>query len=117
MLDHINKTVLEEFRKEYDKDIFTPLQIKNPFILKKIIDRLDTHYLSEISSDALGDAFEFFLKAYLAKEKKDLGEYFTPRHIVRFLVKLANPQLGNRIYDPFCGTGGILIESYKHIKK
>ncbi|MCE8164139.1 MAG: N-6 DNA methylase [Candidatus Moeniiplasma glomeromycotorum] len=117
LLDHINKTVLEEFREEYDKDIFTSLQIKNPFILKKIIDRLDTHYLSEISSDALGDAFEFFLKAYLAKEKKDLGEYFTPRHIVRFLVKLANPQLGNRIYDPFCGTGGILIESYKHIKK
>jgi type I restriction enzyme M protein len=93
------------------------LQIKNPTILKRIIERLDTFYLSAISSDALGDTFEYFLKAYLAKEKKDLGEYFTPRHLVKFLVELANPHLGDKVYDPFCGTGGILIESYKHIKK
>jgi len=45
----------------------------------------------------------------------DLGEYFTPRHIVKTIVKLVNPQIGEKIYDPFCGTGGLLIESFRHI--
>ena len=117
LLDHINNTVLDEFREVYGEDIFPPLQIEDPIILKKIIDRLDTLYLLAVSSDALGDTFEYFLKAYLVKEKKDLGEYFTPRHLVKFLVELANPHIGDKVYDPFCGTGGILIESYKHIKK
>ncbi|CAJ0824602.1 22182_t:CDS:2 [Entrophospora sp. SA101] len=62
-----------------------------------------------------GDAFEYFLKAYLSKQQKDLGEYFTPRHIVKFLVKLTNPKFGEKVYDPFCGTGGILIEAFRHI--
>jgi len=44
-----------------------------------------------------------------------LGEYFTPRHIVKVMVKLLNPQIGETIYDPFCGTGGTLIETFKHI--
>ena len=47
----------------------------------------------------------------------DLGEYFTPRHIVRFMVRLLNPTFGETVYDPFCGTGGFLTESFKHISK
>jgi hypothetical protein len=61
-----------------------------------------------------GDAFEYFLKESAAT-KNDLGEYFTPRHIVKTMVKLANPQIGERIYDPFCGTGNFLTESFRHI--
>jgi len=72
--------------------------------------------LINIDSDIKGDAFEYFLKRYNSGEK-DLGEYFTPRHIVKFLVRLINPKFGERIYDPFCGTGGILIESFKHLYK
>jgi len=45
----------------------------------------------------------------------DLGEIFTPRHIVKTAVKLVNPRIGETIYDPFCGTGGMLIVAFKHI--
>ncbi len=45
----------------------------------------------------------------------DLGEYFTPRHIVKLVVELIDPSYGETVYDPCCGTGGFLIEAFKHI--
>lgn len=115
LLSHINKVVLPEIGEVYeDKDIFTPLTLKSPNTLKKIIDKLDPLKLINIDSDIKGDAFEYFLKRSTAT-KNDLGEYFTPRHIIKVMVKLLNPQIGETIYDPFCGTGGTLIETFKHI--
>ncbi len=115
LLSYVNDTVLRYFQKEYGSDIFASLQIRNPLTLKRIIDNLDPLALVDTNSDIKGDAFEYFLKAYLADSNKDLGEYFTPRHIVKTLVKLVNPKFGETIYDPFCGTGGMLIEAFKHI--
>ncbi|MCC8369516.1 MAG: N-6 DNA methylase [Rickettsia endosymbiont of Oxypoda opaca] len=115
LLYYVNDTVLKHFQEEYGTDIFAPLKIKNPITLKRIIDSLDSLSLVDTNSDIKGDAFEYFLKAYLANQNKDLGEYFTPRHIVKTLVKLVNPKFGETVYDPFCGTGGMLIEAFKHI--
>lgn len=115
LLSYVNDTVLRYFQKEYGDDIFAQFKLQNPVILKRIIDKLDPLSLANTNSDIKGDAFEYFLKAYLANQNKDLGEYFTPRHIVKTLVKLVNPKFGETIYDPFCGTGGMLIESFKHI--
>ena len=116
LLKHINNTVLKEFQSVYDKDIFSSLKIENHTILETIVNRLNYLSLTTANSDTLGETFEYFLKAYLANQKKDLGQYFTPRHLVNFLVELANPRLGEEIYDPFCGTGGILIQAYRHVK-
>ena len=98
----------------YNTDIFTPLQIRDASILKEIMDKLDPLMLTDVDSDVKGDAFEYFLKASTAT-KNDLGEYFTPRHIVKTMVRLVNPQIGEKVYDPFCGTGGFLIESFRYI--
>lgn len=117
LLSYVNDTVLKHFQKEYGADIFAPLQLKNPITLKRIIDTLDPLSLVDTKSDIKGDAFEYFLKSYLAKQSKDLGEYFTPRHIIKTLVKLVNPKFGETIYDPFCGTGGMLIEAFRHVYK
>ena len=115
LLSFVNDTVLKKIGEKYkDEDIFTPLSIKNPKILKKIIKKLDPLNLINIDSDIKGDSFEYFLKQSTAT-KNDLGEYFTPRHIVKVMVKLLNPQIGETIYDPFCGTGGTLIETFRHI--
>lgn len=115
LLDFVNNVVLQKIGHAYKDDkIFTPLQIKNPETLKKIIDKLDPLNLINIDSDIKGDSFEYFLKQSTAT-KNDLGEYFTPRHIVKVMVKLLNPQIGEKIYDPFCWTGGTLIETFKHI--
>ena len=84
-------------------------------ILNQVIKKLDDLQLSDTNSDIKGDAFEFFLRNYGGAET-DFGEYFTPRHIVKVLVKLLNPQYGETVYDPFCGTGGMLIESFDETK-
>ncbi len=117
LLSYINDTVLKAFDTYYKNgsdSIFDKLNIKNPSVLSEIINELNPLYLTNIDSDIKGDAFEYFLKSYNAGEK-DLGEYFTPRHIVKFMVQLLNPQFGEKIYDPFCGTGGLLIECFKHL--
>ncbi|MCM1210776.1 MAG: N-6 DNA methylase [Blautia sp.] len=113
-IEYINNTVYDKLNTLYNTDIFTKLQITDSSILKEIMDKLDPLMLTDVDSDVKGDAFEYFLKASTST-KNDLGEYFTPRHIVKTMVRLVNPQIGEKIYDPFCGTGGFLIESFRYI--
>lgn len=115
-IEYINNTVYSRLNKLYTTEIFTPLTIRDEIILKEIMDKLDPLTLTDVDSDVKGDAFEYFLKASTAT-KNDLGEYFTPRHIVKTMVRLVNPKIGEKIYDPFCGTGGFLIESFRHIER
>ena len=119
LLSYINEIVINSLEKifnEQGKDtLFTKLIIQDTTALKEIIDRLDRLNLSGIKTDIKGDAFEYFIQQYNTSNK-DLGEYFTPRHIVNFLVTLAQPKYGEKIYDPFCGTGGILIAAFNYIK-
>ena len=115
-IDYINNTVFKRLNSLYETEIFTNLTMQDPSILKEIMDKLDPLMLTDVDSDIKGDAFEYFLKAS-ASTKNDLGEYFTPRHIVKTMVRLVNPQIGEKIYDPFCGTGGFLIESFRYIER
>ncbi len=116
LLNYVGDTVLKGFSKDYgDSAIFQPLQIKHPDNLKAIIDFLDDLQLSDTHADIKGDAFEYFIRSYSASNPSDLGEIFTPRHIVKTMVKLLNPRISEKIYDPFCGTGGMLIVAFKHI--
>ena len=119
LLDYINDTVLPKLVGKYNHsgDVFEEkLGIQNPSILKKIVDKLSEVKLSNTESDVKGDAFEYFLKNSITVGN-DLGEYFTPRHIVKLIVDLIDPNFGETVYDPCCGTGGFLIEAFKHIKK
>ena len=113
--DIVIPTLENIFNSKGEKTLFTKLIIKDTIALKHIIDKLDKLNLSGIKTDIKGDAFEYFIQQYNSSNN-DLGEYFTPRHIVNFLVKLSNPKYGEKIYDPFCGTGGILISTFNHIK-
>jgi len=113
-IEYANNMVYKKLNDLYGTEIFTPLTIRDNTILKEIMDKLDPLTLTDVDSDIKGDAFEFFLRASTAT-KNDLGEYFTPRHIVKTMVRLVNPQFGEKIYDPFCGTGGFLIETFRYI--
>jgi type I restriction enzyme M protein len=118
LLDYINDTVLPKLVDKYNAsgDVFQKkLVIKNASLLKKIVDKLSVLTLIDTDSDIKGDAFEYFLKNSISVGN-DLGEYFTPRHIVKLIVDFVDPQFGDRVYDPCCGTGGFLIEAFKHIK-
>lgn len=97
-------------------DVFQKeLLIKTPETLKKIVKKLSCLILLDVDSDIKGDAFEYFLKNSISVGN-DLGEYFTPRHVVKLVVDLVDPRYGETIYDPACGTGGFLIQAFRHIK-
>ena len=114
LVSFLNNTILPALSKRYGGDVVAETNIKNGAILKKIILGLAPLSFTTIDEDVKGLAFEHFLGNC---PKNDLGEYYTPRHIVRFMVQLANPKFKNKIYDPFCGTGGFLTEAFKHICK
>jgi len=119
LLNYLNDTVLPKLVGKYNHsgDVFEDkLGIKNPNILKNIVDKLSELTLSDTDSDIKGDAFEYFLKNSITVGN-DLGEYFTPRHIVKLIVDLIDPNFGDTVYDPCCGTGGFLIEAFKKIRK
>lgn len=117
IMDYINDTILPKLVGKYNHsgEVFQKeLKIKNPDTIKEIVDKLSNLNLSNIESDVKGDAFEYFLKESVSVGN-DLGEYFTPRHIVKLMVQLVDPKFGDKIYDPCCGTGGFLIEAYKSL--
>jgi len=66
-------------------------------------------------ADVMGDAYEYLIKKFADMSKKNAGEYYTPRSIVRMMVKLIAPVAGETVYDPACGTGGMLIEAIRHM--
>jgi len=66
--------------------------------------------------DLLGAAYEFLVKEFADSAGKKGGEFYTPRDVVRLMVRLTNPQPGMRVYDPCCGSGGMLILSRQHLE-
>lgn len=67
------------------------------------------------SADVMGDSYEYLIKKFADLSKKNAGEFYTPRSIVKLMVMLLEPQAGDTVYDPACGTGGMLIEAIRHI--
>ncbi len=70
---------------------------------------------SEVSNDVLGAAYEYLLKQFADASGKKAGEFFTPRGIVRLLTHILDPQPGESIYDPACGSGGMLVEAVNEV--
>ncbi|GKU31483.1 N-6 DNA methylase [Clostridium folliculivorans] len=67
------------------------------------------------SADVMGDAYEFLIKKFADLSKKNAGEFYTPRSVVKLLIKILEPKAGETVYDPACGTGGMLIEAIRHM--
>lgn len=68
-----------------------------------------------VSADVMGQAYEYLIKKFADMTKDSAGEFYTPRAVVRLMVRILDPKPGETIYDPACGTGGMLIESMRHI--
>lgn len=111
--NYLNKFVVTRLRELYQSDVHSETRV-NGAALKRIISELNPLHLMSVDEDLKGVAFEHFLSRTTSVHN-DLGEYFTPRFVVRFMVELLNPQFGETVYDPFCGTGGFLIEAFRHL--
>ena len=89
-------------------------------ILKDLIEGLSKVSLgnSVVSSDILGDAYEYLIGKFAdVTKRKKAGEFYTPRSVVRMMVELLDPKEGETIYDPACGTGGMLLEAIEHVTR
>ncbi|MCZ2074218.1 MAG: type I restriction-modification system subunit M [Bryobacterales bacterium] len=71
----------------------------------------------DIASDVLGDAYEYLIKKFADATNKKAGEFYTPRSVVRLMIEMLDPKEGETIYDPACGTGGMLLAAVQHVKE
>ncbi len=70
---------------------------------------------ANVDNDVLGQAYEYLIKKFADTTNKKAGEFYTPRSVVRLLVDILDPQEGETIYDPACGTGGMLLGAVQHV--
>lgn len=73
--------------------------------------------VSSVRDDDMGRAYEYLIKRFADKANKKAGEFYTPRTIVRLMVNILDPQANESVYDPACGTGGMLLETIHHVKE
>ena len=71
--------------------------------------------VQNVRDDDMGRAYEYLIKRFADKANKKAGEFYTPRSIVRLMVNILDPQPGESVYDPACGTGGMLLETVHHV--
>ncbi|EGR0264253.1 type I restriction-modification system subunit M [Vibrio cholerae] len=85
-------------------------------VLKGVAE-LDLGDLHNSDFDMFGDAYEFLISSYAANAGKSGGEYFTPQHVSKLIAQLAlhNQTSVNKIYDPACGSGSLLLQATKHV--
>ncbi|WP_144670496.1 type I restriction-modification system subunit M [Campylobacter jejuni] len=92
---------------------------RNKKILKimQSISKLDLHY-NENEIDAFGDAYEFLMTMYASNAGKSGGEFFTPQEVSKLLVEITlhNNAKPNKVYDPACGSGSLLLQYKKSLK-
>ena len=114
---HYYQSLFEDVKTYYHCDqIFEPndrFRIREDSF-SRIVKELESFNLSTVSDDLKGMAFENFLGTTFRGE---LGQFFTPRPIVKFMVSVLDPQEGEAILDPCCGSGGFIIRAFEYIRK
>mgnify|MGYP001172833381 CR=1 FL=1 len=89
----------------------------NGYLLRDVINKVNgIHFTSSDEIHTLGNFYESMLKE-MRDAAGDSGEFYTPRAVVRFMVDVIDPKIGETVLDPACGTGGFLVEAYSHMEK
>ena len=87
------------------------------YLLRDVVSKVNgIHFDSTEEIHTLGNMYETMLRE-MRDAAGDSGEFYTPRPVVRFIVEVINPKLGEVVLDPACGTGGFLVEAYKHLEQ
>ncbi|VVB77531.1 N-6 DNA Methylase [uncultured archaeon] len=84
-------------------------------LLIEAVNIINDLHIKEQNQDAQGDIYEYLLSELTTAGKN--GQFRTPRHIIKMMVELAKPEIGDRILDPACGTAGFIVNVYEHILK
>jgi len=120
ILDHVRGKVFPFLQKlggedslyaQYMKDAVFAIPI--PSLLIEAVNIINDMHIKEQNRDTKGDLYEYLLSELKTAGKN--GQFRTPRHIIKMMVSLANPQIGDAICDPACGTAGFLVSVYEHV--
>src|SRR3989344_2296456 len=98
---------------DYMKD--ATFSLPTASLLTEAVNIINDLHIKEQNQDTQGDIYEYLLSELTTAGKN--GQFRTPRHIIAMMVELAQPELGDRILDPACGTAGFLVNVYEHILK
>ena len=92
-------------------------RMKSGYLLRDVINKVaGIHFTSSGELQTLGALYESMLRE-MRDAAGDLGEFYTPRAVVRFMVQVTDPRLGETVLDPAAGTGGFLVEAFNHLSK
>lgn len=89
--------------------------IEEPKNLEKIITEIDKLDWYEAKEEGLGDLYEGLLEKNANEKKSGAGQYFTPRVLIDVMTELIKPQLGDKCFDPACGTFGFMIAANRYV--
>jgi type I restriction enzyme M protein len=92
-------------------------RMKSGYLLRDVINKVGgIHFTSSDELHTLGALYESMLRE-MRDAAGDSGEFYTPRPVVRFMVEVTDPRLGETVLDPAAGTGGFLVETFNHLSK
>src|SRR5437879_2849480 len=95
----------------------TANRMMNGYLLRDVVNKVcGIHFTSKDEVHTLGLLYESMLRE-MRDAAGDAGEFYTPRPVIKFIVSVINPKLGETILDPAAGTGGFLVESFDHLRK
>lgn len=105
-------------RRDVIATVFKGMQNRmiNGYLLRDVVDKINgIHFNSSEEMHTLSRLYETMLRE-MRDAAGDSGEFYTPRPVVRFMVEVMDPQLGESVLDPACGTGGFLVEAFEHLE-
>ena len=127
--DLATRKVVDAYGKEITADVRrlfggTVFRLRYTTTIRALVSKLNELNLREIMTrgvgesgerfDIFGRAYEYLLQQF--GQNKEFAEYFTPRHIVDRMVQVIDPEIGETIYDPACGTGGFIVRAFEWVK-
>lgn len=119
------KEAMEAIEKENEKmDGVLPKEVygqlvpeEEPELLSKII-RVFKDIPEDVDIDLFGEIYEYFLSNFALSEGKDGGTFYTPASVVRYMVEVLKPEIGNKLFlDPACGSGGMFVQAARYMHK
>lgn len=116
-IEHANPDTLAGLFSSFDDANWTDKTKLDDERLKDLIEHMSALPVGNrnYSADVMGDAYEYLIKKFADMSKKNAGEFYTPRSVVKLMVRLLQPKSGESVYDPACGTGGMLIEAIRNM--
>ncbi len=122
ILSHVRDVVFPFMRELGDEDSLYSKYMKDASfslptasLLIEAVNIINDLHIKEQNQDTQGDIYEYLLGELSTAGKN--GQFRTPRHIIKMMIELSKPELGDRILDPACGTAGFLVNTYEYILK